>query len=1027
MLRGLAPFKKGLPDQRSMSNQPSSRSATSTNPAENPPEMAVVVISVGAPPELERAVASILRQDVSVELVVVNSGGGDVRKWLPDGGKGVRIVESEKLWGPGTARNRGIEASRAPYVAFLAADCEAQDGWVRQRLRHHRDGVPVVASAVVNSHPLSLVAWASHLALFPNRFPGTAANKAGLYGASYDRRIFARHGLFEEIRIGEDSEFHQRIGKQNAPQWVPEVATAHRNVTSVLQAWKDQHRRGLRSGKHWPQIHRGAVLPRVHKKLSRFFAVSRPSLSGRDRVMAMASLPLLVVNFLIFETAANRGKIDPDPVSSRDGKARVAGRAGEWKTALKLWRKSDTLEPGRLTPMLGIASCLMRLERYEAAEAAYAALRDARPQLEAGYLGIAAAAAKTGAWERVLEAWQAVARISPGESTPQYRIATTLLELDQIDEAAELGVSLREEFPSERAGFAVGAAVALRRSDWEAAITCYDHLVFRLNDWRPVPKWAEMLICLDRLADARCLVDRLKAVGAPPKAMLHAAGSWLSASHRWEDLIELFASHRRAVMTDASLLQSHIQILARHGKLTRALALVRSSPLRTPEWRNHLKLIALFRADATDKGLEKFRVIWKRRQIQEFPLALQALILAAAVREEGPVFATALLDRLEKGTRATTQELPWKLTAVFRREGLRCLEALSRSTWIGPSELAPETQVLEILNSRPDARRFSVLTSICRRWQESRHQHPAFFPDPCFVLSDALEVADLIATAIDSGRPLSLVRMGDGEGNLLPYRQESHGFQQTDRLATQRSWWADDVTDDVMTAAKFRNTLVEALTAADVLGIPDLHRACRVIRTNRTREPTLHGKNARGLLAALDFSGRLDTNRMITSCHIHEALAYWGLWDLLLPRAGRISLITCHPTLAGKLAERHGVTIGDVHLIPPERKTSARFVSSKGARHFPDTFLVLREKLATVRPGEVVLVAAGVLGKIYCQWIKQAGGIGLDIGSAADFWCGFGTRGLDEQAAYQGPEGMTDHYRAIAGSDARIARLVAKH
>jgi hypothetical protein len=38
------------------------------------------------------------------------------------------------------------------------------------------------------------------------------------------------------------------------------------------------------------------------------------------------------------------------------------------------------------------------------------------------------------------------------------------------------------------------------------------------------------------------------------------------------------------------------------------------------------------------------------------------------------------------------------------------------------------------------------------------------------------------------------------------------------------------------------------------------------------------------------------------------------------------------------------------------------------------------------------LIAAGYLGKIYCDEVREAGGIALDVGSVVDGWCGKLTR-----------------------------------
>jgi hypothetical protein len=42
------------------------------------------------------------------------------------------------------------------------------------------------------------------------------------------------------------------------------------------------------------------------------------------------------------------------------------------------------------------------------------------------------------------------------------------------------------------------------------------------------------------------------------------------------------------------------------------------------------------------------------------------------------------------------------------------------------------------------------------------------------------------------------------------------------------------------------------------------------------------------------------------------------------------------------------------------------------------------------------LVAAGILGKIYCDVIRAAGGVAVDIGHVADLWAGRETRSYDQ-------------------------------
>lgn len=317
-------------------------------------------------------------------------------------------------------------------------------------------------------------------------------------------------------------------------------------------------------------------------------------------------------------------------------------------------------------------------------------------------------------------------------------------------------------------------------------------------------------------------------------------------------------------------------------------------------------------------------------------------------------------------------------------------------------------------------------------WMELRRTHPAFFPDPSFVLKDALELAIHIADAIDSRKPFSLVRLGDGEGNFLPYRETLARFVMTDRSAMQHAWWGriamsgeqvDSVVED----------LHEAIRSADVLGIADLHRISRSLGNGQMLAFSGPSKNARGLHATIEFASRLGVRegeeaaktRILTSCHIHESFVYWGLWDLLIPRMRSVSLITCHAKLAGVLENSHGIKVGSVHLIPTESKYSQTLNNPLVEKHYPDFFENLRMELSSIERGQVFLVAAGMLGKIYCKWIKDAGGIALDVGSAADFWCGYKTRGPNEASCYRGPTGMAEHFKNLAAVDPRVARLLA--
>jgi len=210
-------------------------------------QLACVVLSLGAQPGLVGAVRSLIEQEPRPEVVVVNSGGGDPAAALVRAGVDVPVVnETQRLYAGG-ARNRGIEATSARYVAFLAADSTAEPGWVAGRLRAHAGGADAVACALTSPPGASRSASAAHLLQNWRRLPGTPQSELLLFGLSYDRALFDRFGLFsEDLRVGEDSEFNQRIRESATIAWAPDVRTQHPGASRPREFLVDQHRRGRR-------------------------------------------------------------------------------------------------------------------------------------------------------------------------------------------------------------------------------------------------------------------------------------------------------------------------------------------------------------------------------------------------------------------------------------------------------------------------------------------------------------------------------------------------------------------------------------------------------------------------------------------------------------------------------------------------------------------------------------------------------------------------------------------------------------
>jgi Glycosyl transferase family 2 len=216
-------------------------------------DLAIVVIGFRAQDTLAAAVASVIDQDEPAEIIVVNTGGGDVRKSLAPVLDRIRLIAIEEPLFVGAARNVGIDASRAPCIAFLAGDCLAEPGWTAGRLRRHRAGALMVATPVMPQRDARLVAEAANRLLYWGRRPDTPLAYVAPFGRSYHRRIFDLVGPFPPgLRINEDDRLNRLADQIALCDWAPEVLTQHRDPTTLVQLLRAQVRRGENRADHAP-------------------------------------------------------------------------------------------------------------------------------------------------------------------------------------------------------------------------------------------------------------------------------------------------------------------------------------------------------------------------------------------------------------------------------------------------------------------------------------------------------------------------------------------------------------------------------------------------------------------------------------------------------------------------------------------------------------------------------------------------------------------------------------------------------
>jgi glycosyltransferase involved in cell wall biosynthesis len=101
------------------------------------PAISVIIPARDAEPTLDRTLTSVCEQqlDRAFEVLVVDDGSRDetaaiARRYEPL----VSVINLEKSGGPGAARNRGVNAARAPALAFTDADCFPRPSWLARGL-----------------------------------------------------------------------------------------------------------------------------------------------------------------------------------------------------------------------------------------------------------------------------------------------------------------------------------------------------------------------------------------------------------------------------------------------------------------------------------------------------------------------------------------------------------------------------------------------------------------------------------------------------------------------------------------------------------------------------------------------------------------------------------------------------------------------------------------------------------------------------------------------------------------------------
>ena len=251
-----------------------------------------------------------------------------------------------------------------------------------------------------------------------------------------------------------------------------------------------------------------------------------------------------------------------------------------------------------------------------------------------------------------------------------------------------------------------------------------------------------------------------------------------------------------------------------------------------------------------------------------------------------------------------------------------------------------------------------------------------------FIEAETLVAAIVAANA--QREAFSFIRLSHCETRLMGFGRR---FDRADVMHSIRHQWGK-VEPESADLLEVSRRIIAAFRTADVIALND--------RDRPDGQPSLieferHGHELAHELGLLD-------GRPVARVSVHWALAASPDFRRLLAAQDRIIIVTSRdvgPRLARWLEGPEVIRID----VPAH--ASQRFDAAEAERHFPEGLTRALDALAACNPqGTIVLVGAGLLGKIICGEARDMGGIAIDVGSLFDAWQGLRTRRTM-------PEGLT--------------------
>lgn len=258
-----------------------------------------------------------------------------------------------------------------------------------------------------------------------------------------------------------------------------------------------------------------------------------------------------------------------------------------------------------------------------------------------------------------------------------------------------------------------------------------------------------------------------------------------------------------------------------------------------------------------------------------------------------------------------------------------------------------------------------------------------------------VQVVTRIIAAIREQKPLSVIRIGDGEGTVVAFRAYP-GTPNLDRhtLESTVGIMKDSFRLSALWMTILRDLLLLAIRQADIIGVVGIgadHRPGMIPRKKRILHRLSHDiRGAVGSWRSIDLLIRFAQEGLLSGKTISHANLYFSVLenlDELLSNAPRVICINDNVEVSRAMKKKYPDS-EFMHIATGKFGNASRTEELVAPEFLHD----VERQLPGDLQGCLCLVGAGVWAEIYCTWIRARGGVGVDIGSGFDLLAGKVTR-----------------------------------